>query len=750
MGKPKIRFKGYEDDWEQRKLSDIYASIGNAFVGTATPYYVESGHFYLESNNIKDGQINHNSEIFINDEFYEKQKDKWLHTGDMVMVQSGHVGHAAVIPEELDNSAAHALIMFRHPKEKIEPYFLNYQYQTNKSKKKIEEITTGNTIKHILASDMQEFVVDITNYDEQKKIGSYFQKLDHLITLHQRKCYRFIDIALDAWEQRKWIDVVDISTEMVNPTTGEYDNMPHIAPGNIESFTGRILDNVKTVKEEQLISGKFRFRPDDVVYGKINPQLGKYFYATVNGLTSADAYVFNGKNGLKQKFLFALLQTSDFFKYSVSVSKRSGMPKINRDELNAYSFLMPSEEEQDRIGSYLLQLDHLITLHQRKCYRFIDIALDAWEQRKLKDYLEVSREKNKTESYGKEDVLSVSGEHGIVNQIEFQGRSFAGVSVANYGVVEAGDVVYTKSPLKSNPYGIIKTNKGKTGIVSTLYAVYKPRMNTNSEFVQIYFELDSRMNSYMHPLVNKGAKNDMKVSDENALKGPVAFPELEEQNAITQYFDKLDRLITLHQRKCEETKSLKKYMLQKMFPENGNCVPKIRFSGFADAWEQRKLGEVAQEFKSGNSLKADEIDITGDYPVYGGNGLRGYTSTYNHDGEYALIGRQGALCGNMNYSVGKAYFTEHAVVVKADENNDTRFLYYMLDTMNLGQYSDQSAQPGLAVNKLVKLENQFPMKEEQQRIGWYFSNIDHLITLHQHKCDELQKLKKFMLQNMFV
>ena len=161
--------------------------------------------------------------------------------------------------------------------------------------------------------------------------------------------------------------------------------------------------------------------------------------------------------------------------------------------------------------------------------------------------------------------------------------------------------------------------------------------------------------------------------------------------------------------------------------------PIIRFKGYQDDWEQRKLGDVAQEFKSGTSLKADEIDITGDYPVYGGNGLRGYTSTYNHDGEYALIGRQGALCGNMNYSVGKAYFTEHAVVVKADENNDTMFLYYMLDTMNLGQYSDQSAQPGLAVNKLVKLENWFPTKEEQQRIGWYFSNIDHLITLHQRK-----------------
>ena len=184
---PKIRFDGYTDDWEQRKLGDIYGSIGNAFVGTATPYYAEQGHFYLESNNVKDGQINHNSEVFINDEFYEKQKDKWLHTGDMVMVQSGHVGHAAVIPEELDNTAAHALIMFRNPKEEIEPYFLNYEYQTDKSKKKIENITTGNTIKHILASDMQEFIVDVPKYEEQKVIAGYFRNIDYLITLHQRK-----------------------------------------------------------------------------------------------------------------------------------------------------------------------------------------------------------------------------------------------------------------------------------------------------------------------------------------------------------------------------------------------------------------------------------------------------------------------------------------------------------------------------------------------------------------------------------
>ena len=373
------------------------------------------------------------------------------------------------------------------------------------------------------------------------------------------------------WEQRKWCDTVDISTEMVDPTSGEYDDMPHIAPGNIESFTGRILDNVKSVKKEQLISGKFRFRPGDVVYGKINPQLGKYFYASVDGLTSADAYVFNGKNGVTQKFLFSLLQTEDFFKYSVSVSKRSGMPKINRDELNAYGFLAPKEEEQEQIGSFLLEIDNLITLHQRKCeqtkklkkymlqkmfpqngakvpeIRFDGFTYD-WEQRKLIDYLEVSSEKNRDNRFTKEDVLSVSGEYGIVNQIEFQGRSFAGASVSNYGVVENGDVVYTKSPLKSNPYGIIKTNKGIPGIVSTLYAVYKPKEITDSKFVQIYFELDSRMNSYMHPLVNKGAKNDMKVSAENALKGMVSFPKKDEQEMISLYFSTIDHLITLHQR----------------------------------------------------------------------------------------------------------------------------------------------------------------------------------------------------------
>lgn len=113
--------------------------------------------------------------------------------------------------------------------------------------------------------------------------------------------------------------------------------------------------------------------------------------------------------------------------------------------------------------------------------------------------------------------------------------------------------------------------------------------------------------------------------------------------------------------------------------------------------------------------------------------MRGFTNHYNHDGEYALIGRQGALCGNVNYAVGKSYFTEHAVAVRANKTNQTRFLYYLFSTMNLGQYSGQSAQPGLAVGNLVELENVVPSKPEQEKIASFLSSLDNLITLHQRK-----------------
>ena len=162
------------------------------------------------------------------------------------------------------------------------------------------------------------------------------------------------------------------------------------------------------------------------------------------------------------------------------------------------------------------------------------------------------------------------------------------------------------------------------------------------------------------------------------------------------------------------------------------------------------MGALCVEFKSGDFISASDIAENEAYPVYGGNGLRGFTNHYNHDGEYALIGRQGALCGNVNYAVGKSYFTEHAVAVRANKTNQTRFLYYLFSTMNLGPYSGQSAQPGLAVGNLVELENVVPSKPEQEKIASFLSSLDNLITLHQRELEKLQNIKKSMLEKMFV
>ena len=395
----------------------------------------------------------------------------------------------------------------------------------------------------------------------------------------------------DAWEQRKWIDSVDISTEMVDPTSSEYADMPHIAPGNIESFTGRILDNVKTVKEEQLISGKFRFRPDDVVYGKINPQLGKYFYASVDGLTSADAYVFKGKNGTTQKFLFSLLQTNEFFKYSVSVSKRSGMPKINRDELNAYRFFSPNKEEQDKIGVLLLGIDHLITLHQRKCDQMKELKkymltkmfpqngakvpeirfdgfTDDWEQRKFADYYKMSSGYAfKMTDYCDDGVGLINGEsiqHGIINDDNLNHLPESFIQQYPEFVLKEGDIVVgLNRPITNGNLKIARIPSKYNN--SMLYQragkiVYKAECDKDFSYILLSQEI------LKHTLVEAVGSDQPFISTSKLDKWKIMMPmNTEEQEKIGVYFSNLDHLITLHQHKCDKLREMKKYMLKNMF-----------------------------------------------------------------------------------------------------------------------------------------------------------------------------------------
>ena len=349
---------------------------------------------------------------------------------------------------------------------------------------------------------------------------------------------------------------------------------------------------------------------------------------------------------------------------------------------------------------------------------------DPWEQRKLGEIVDVCS--GRDYKHLSKGPIPVYGTGGYMTSVS-EGLSYEEDAI---GIGRKGTI--------DHPY---RLNAPFWTVDTLFYSL--PNQGIDLDFTLCVFlnvDWKSKDESTGLPSLSKQAINETKIW----------VPSGAEQRAIGAFFSRLDDLITLHQRKYDKLVIFKKSMLEKMFPKDGESVPEIRFAGFTDPWEQRKLGELSSEFQSGDFISAEEILGSGPYPVYGGNGLRGYAKQYNHDGFYALIGRQGALCGNVNTAVGKAYFTEHAVAVKANFLHDTRFLAHLLGCMDLGRYSGQSAQPGLAVGVLKEVETTVPSKAEQQAIGSFFSRLDSLITLHQRKLELLQDIKKSLLDKMFV
>jgi type I restriction enzyme, S subunit len=344
----------------------------------------------------------------------------------------------------------------------------------------------------------------------------------------------------------------------------------------------------------------FHDKANEVTYKRVLPGQfvihlrsfqGGFAHSAIEGICSPAYTVFEFKNKDEHDDYYwkhvlrsmAFIERLPLITYGI----RDGR-SISFKEFSDLAFNFPEKSEQSAIASFFKKMYNQIENTKKKITSFRQMRVASlqamfpqkgstkpqirfkgfnkdWEMNTLDSYLIPSKAKNTDGKYSKEDVLSVSGEYGIVNQIAFQGRSFAGLSVLNYGVVETKNIVYTKSPLKLNPYGIIKANEGVTGIVSTLYAIYKCVESVNPTFVQYYFELDSRLNDYLRPLVQKGAKNDMKISSEGALIGNVVFPSYDEQTQIADYFKTLDKKIQLEEQKLESLKRIKSACLDKMF-----------------------------------------------------------------------------------------------------------------------------------------------------------------------------------------
>ena len=405
----------------------------------------------------------------------------------------------------------------------------------------------------------------------------------------------------DPWEQRKLGELFEESDERASDreilSVSVANGIYPASESDRETNPGASLANYKIVHF------------GDVVYNSMRMWQGAVDASRYDGIVSPAYVVARPNSEVYARFFARLLRQPMLLKQYQQVSQGNSKDTqvLKFDDFASIGISMPvSENEQRQIGGFFDRLDSLITLHQRKYDKLCVLKksmldkmfpkggslypeirfsgfTDPWEQRKLENYVVVSTTKNVDGKFGKEDVLSVSGEYGVVNQITFQGRSFAGASVSNYGVVNTGDVVYTKSPLNSNPYGIIKVNKGIPGIVSTLYAIYHPRDNVYANFIQVYFEQHKRMNNYMHPLVNKGAKNDMKVTAENALKGMVTFPSREEQSVISAFFSRLDSLITLHQRKYDGC-TLSPIFFRKVHTMQENITSESLFCDYYAQW----------------------------------------------------------------------------------------------------------------------------------------------------------------------
>lgn len=249
-----------------------------------------------------------------------------------------------------------------------------------------------------------------------------------------------------------------------------------------------------------------------------------------------------------------------------------------------------------------------------------------------------------------------------------------------------------------------------------------------------------------------------KLNKETCKRIPLDCPSFEEQKKIGDYFRKFDHLITLHQRKCDEVKTLKKYMLQKMFPQNGMNVPEIRFSGFTDVWEQRKLGEVCQ-ITMGQSPKGSTYSAEpSTYILVQGNAdlKDGWVCPRVWTTQKTKAAEAGDFIMSVRAPAGATGKTAYNVVlgrgVAGIKGNE--FIYQTLVKMDADGYwkklSAGSTFESINSDAITNADISLPQNvDEQEKIGFYFSRLDHLITLHQRKCNELRKMKKFMLQNMF-
>ena len=394
----------------------------------------------------------------------------------------------------------------------------------------------------------------------------------------------------------------------------------------------------------------------------------------------------------------------------------------------------------------------------------------AWEQRKLGKIVERITRKN--ENLESTLPLTISAQYGLIDQNEFFDKRIASKDVSGYFLVKNGEFAYNKSTSSDAPWGAIKRlDRYESGVLSTLYIVFKilDERKTSSDYVVTYYNTDL-WHKGIQAIAAEGARNHglLNVAPADFFETNLTMPkDYAEQQQIGSFFQQLDSLITLHQRKYDKLQILKKAMLEKMFPKNGSSVPEIRFKGFTDAWEQRKFSDIT--FPAGEKNK-ENLPLES-YSITNESGFVPQDEKFENGGTmreadkrmYYIVSPNSFAYNPARINVGSIGYqdTGKSVIVsslyevfKTSDDVDDRLLWHWFKSPDFQKLIMQLQEGGVRLyfyyDKLCMGQVFLPSLEEQRKIGKLFDTLDHLITLHQRELEKLQNIKKSMLEKMFV
>ncbi len=371
--------------------------------------------------------------------------------------------------------------------------------------------------------------------------------------------------------------------------------------------------------------------------------------------------------------------------------------------------------------------------------------VDPWEQRKLGDVVDV------TSGFMGDSLLSDGKYHltrietiadGIVDERRV---GYSNKKPDDMYLLKQGDILYSNINSISH-MGKVAKYQGITQLYHGINLLrLQPKNNINSNFL-LYLLTTEKCRNWAKTRANQ-AVSQASINQSLLITQEIASTSFEEQKKIGDYFRHLDHLITLHQRKYDKLVAIKKAMLEKMFPREGSRFPEIRFAGFAEPWEWRKVSDIAP-LQRGFDLPASNVKA-GKYPVVMSNGIGGYHSEYKAKGPGVVTGRSGTI-GKLHYIEDDYWPHNTALWVTSFKGNYPKFIYYLYQQLGLEHFSSGSGVPTLNRNDVHDAIVSVPCVDEQAQIAACFSQLDNLIILHQRKLEKLQAIKKSMLEKMFA